>query len=388
MARDPMKVLHLIKALGRGGAEVLLAEGLAVADRERFEYSYGYIQSYPDDVVESLRAQGVRVDCFHLNGNLQMLLGARRVARYLREHGIDLVHAHLPMAGIVARLAGRMANVPVVYTEHGTPHQYHPALKRLHRLTWQWQEQVVAISDDVSESIHDHIGRRVPVETVWNGVNTSVFKPTHHQEYKVRDALGIPPDAPLVGTVAVFRDTPQKRLDVWLDAARLISDEIPGTHFLMVGDGLLRSKLEAQVAALGLVEVVHFAGRQVDVRPYLAAMDLFLMSSAYEGFGIAPVEAMAMEVAVVATNVEGIRNVVSNGETGLLGAFDENAAQTLARLVVELIQHPERRRRLAVAGRRSAVEKFSIERMQRELEAIYDRVVTRQHRQVISPHGN
>src|SRR5690606_28012535 len=92
-------------------------------------------------------------------------------------------------------------------------------------------------------------------------------------------------------------------------------------------------------------------------------------------FGLAPVEAMAMEVAVVATDVEGVRNVVTAGETGMLGAFDEHVADTLTDLVVGLIRAPERRKALASAGRREAVARFSIERMQRELEAIYEQVI-------------
>src|SRR5690606_15988385 len=167
-----MKVLHLIKALGRGGAEVLLTEGLGVADRDRFSYSYAYLQSKPDDVAADLRAQGARVDCFHLDSNLSTLLGARRVARHLREHQVDLVHAHLPVAGVVARLAGRLAAVPVVYTEHAPASSYHPLVRLLGRLTWRWQDRVVAISKDVSDSIRAHAGEVVPVRTVWNGVNT------------------------------------------------------------------------------------------------------------------------------------------------------------------------------------------------------------------------
>src|SRR5690606_27090970 len=115
-----------------------------------------------------------------------------------------------------------------------------------------------------------------------------------------------PEDAPVVGTVAVLRDGPAKRLDIWLDAARRIYEKKCDTCFIIVGDGASRPGLEAKVSSFGMSEVVHFVGKQTDVRPYLAALDVFLMSSAYEGFGIALVEAMAMENAVVATNVEGV----------------------------------------------------------------------------------
>ena len=369
------KVLHIIKALGRGGAEVLLAEGLGAADRDRFAYSYAYLQTLPDDVAEDLRRQGAQVHCFRLDGKLKMMLGARSIAEYLREENIELVHAHLPVAGVIARLVGRLASVPVVYTEHNLLEGYHPVTRRLNLLTWPWQAQVVAISDDVAASVARHAGRRVPVRTIWNGVNTARFAPECFSHQEARAQFGIPADSPLVGTVAVFRDTPQKRLDVWLEAAHAIHAAEPETHFLLVGDGPVRSELEARATEFGLANVVHFAGRQCDVRPFLAAMDIFLMSSAYEGFGIALVEAMAMEVAVVATNVEGVRNIVSPGETGLLAQFDEDVAKVLGELCVELIRNRSRQRQVAGAGRKVAVEKFSMQRMQRELEALYQEVL-------------
>ena len=376
----PIRVLHIIKALGRGGAEVLLVEGLAAADRDRFDFRYGFIQSRPDEVANDLRARNAPVHCFHLDGNLKMLLGAIRVARFLKRERIDLVHAHLPMAGVVARMAGRLAGVPVVYTEHSLPDRNRPLLRQLCRQTWCWQREVIAISEDVARSIGHVYGDRVPVRTVWNGVNSAWFEPSAITKSEGREQAQIPESAHVVGTVAVFRDAPEKRLDIWLQAAQRIHQVVPHAHFLLVGDGPLRGRLEEQAADLGIGGVTHFVGRQADVRPFLAAMDVFLMSSAFEGFGIAPVEAMAMGVPVVATDVEGVRNVIDHGRTGLLAAFDANVAQSLAASVVSLLENPERRAALASDGRREVEQRFSIVRMQRELEEIYERVILN-HRQ-------
>ena len=359
---------------------MLLVEGLAVADRDRFDLRYGFIQSRPDEVASDLRARNAPVHCFQLNGNLKMLLGANRVARFLQRERIDLVHAHLPMAGVVARMAGRMAGVPVVYTEHSLPDRNRPLLRKLCRQTWCWQAEVIAISEDVARSIGHVYGDQVPVRTVSNGVNPTWFEPSAFTKARGRKQVQIPESAHVVGTVAVFRDTPEKRLDIWLRAAQRIHQAVPHAHFLLVGDGPLRGRLEEQAAELGIRDVTHFIGRQADVRPFLAAMDVFLMSSAYEGFGIAPVEAMAMEVPVVATDVEGVRNVIDHERTGLLAAFDANVAQSLATSVVSLLENPERRTALALEGRREVEQRFSIVRMQRELEEIYERVIL-EHRQ-------
>ena len=358
----------------------MLAEALGVADRQRFEYRYGYLQTRPADVANDLRAQGACVECFNLDNNVSILLGARRIARYIEEHDIKLVHAHLPLAGFVARLAGRLKRVPVVYTEHSPIERYHPIVRRLNVLSWRWQDQVFAISRDVEESIRRHCGGSVPVRTIWNGVNTDRFAPDIIERADARRRIGIPEDALVVGTVAVLRPSPAKRLDIWLDAARIVREREPRAEFVIVGDGSQREQLEARAKALGLADAVRFVGKQEDVRPYLAALDVFLMSSAYEGFGIALVEAMAMGVPVVATNVEGVRNIVTSGESGLLCAFDEHVAENLADRTLRLLADPALRTNLAAAGREVAVERFSIGRMQAELEAIYGEVVAANER--------
>jgi len=220
----------------------------------------------------------------------------------------------------------------------------------------------------------------VPVRTIWNGVNTDRFAPDIIERADARRRIGIPEDALVVGTVAVLRPSPAKRLDIWLDAARIVREREPRAEFVIVGDGSQREQLEARAKALGLADAVRFVGKQEDVRPYLAALDVFLMSSAYEGFGIALVEAMAMGVPVVATNVEGVRNIVTSGESGLLCAFDEHVAENLADRTLRLLADPALRTNLAAAGREVAVERFSIGRMQAELEAIYGEVVAANER--------
>src|SRR3712207_3826346 len=116
-AAEKIRVFHLIKGLGRGGAEMLLPEGLRFADRDRFEYSYGYFLPWKNAMVEALETQGVEVTCFGGRNNLQILLAARVVAAHLKRARIDLVHGHLPIAGVVGRIAARLAGIPMVYTE-------------------------------------------------------------------------------------------------------------------------------------------------------------------------------------------------------------------------------------------------------------------------------
>src|SRR5690349_1375492 len=138
-----IKVLHLIKSLNRGGAETLLAEGHRCADHARFEFSYGYFNPALNALVPTLRAEGAEVTCFGASNHITMLMRARRVARHLREHEIDLVHCHLPTAGVVGRVAARMAGVPLVYTEHNKVEWYRWVTFWMNARTYSWQHRVI-----------------------------------------------------------------------------------------------------------------------------------------------------------------------------------------------------------------------------------------------------
>ena len=368
-----IRVFHLIKSLGRGGAEMLLPEGLRFADRARFAYGYGYFLPWKDAMVASLESQSAEVTCFSARSNATILLAARQVAGHLKSWKADLLHCHMPMAGAVGRVAGKLAGIPVVYTEHNKMERFHPLTRWLNLTTWRWQEQVIAVSGDVADSIRAHADSRVPVRVVLNGINVDYFRRDRADREAVRRCFGIPMHAPVVGTVAVFRV--QKRLQDWLEAARRLREGYPDIHFLLVGDGPLRKELLAHTARLGLQEVVHFAGLQDDVRPYLAAMDVYMMSSLFEGLPVALLEAMSMECAVVCTAVGGIPEAVSDDENGFL--VEPCNPELLAQVTGAVLASPERLRRCGEQARRTVEERFSMWRMTQELEATYLDVVSR-----------
>ena len=374
-AGERLRVFQLIKSLGRGGAETLLLENLRFGDRQRFEYEYGYFLPWKNALVQSLEGQGATVSCFSARSNVSILLAARQVARRLEETKADLLHCHLPIAGVVGRLAGRMAGVPVVYTEHNKMERYHPVTRRLNLSTWSMQQRVFAVSEDVADSVRTHADLRVPVEVVLNGVDVGRFDRGGAETgaAALRRELAIPADAPVVGTVAVFRR--QKRIDEWLEAARTLAARHPEMHFLLVGDGPLREELHQQSATLGLDGKVHWVGLQSDVRPYLAAMDVYMMSSIVEGLPIALLEAMSMKCTVVSTAVGGIPELVTEGTSGFLAPPER--PDLLADVVSRVIASPAVLRSSGEAARRTVEERFSIRRMTQQLEDAYVDVVER-----------
>lgn len=335
-------------------------------------YAVGYFLPWKDALAGEVESAGAPVTCFHARSNPALLAAVPRVATWLRDDGADLVHAHLPLAGVVARLAGRLAGVPVVYTEHNLQERYHPLTRRANAWTWGWQDRVVAVSGEVAASIRRHLGERVTIQVVRNGIEVGSAPPAE-RVLAVRRRFDLRDGAPVVGTVAVLRS--QKRLDIWLRAARRIADELPAARFLIVGDGPLRSELEEEAQRLGLAERVRFAGLQEDVAPFFAAFDLYLMSSQFEGLPLALLEAMAAGVPVVATAVGGIPEALADGHEGVLVAAGD--ADVLAGEAVRLLAAPDRRRTMAAAARRRVEADFGIARMARELEEIYVDVLRR-----------
>jgi glycosyltransferase involved in cell wall biosynthesis len=267
----------------------------------------------------------------------------------------DLIHAHMPVAGILARCIGRWYDTPVIYTEHNLQERYHPLTRWLNGATYGWNDYVLTVSGEVSASIvRLKLDRKTQVETLLNGVPVERVRAEAAHLNGLREELEIPPDHLIVGTVAVF--TPKKRLQDWLEVAAQVISQRDDVTFLMVGHGPEEKALKAKVQALGLTERVRMPGFRPDGRRVLGLMDVYLMSSAFEGLPIALLEAMALGKPIVATTVGGIPEVVQDGQEGFLtpvGAID-----TLAGHSLNLLADPQRRQQMGQCGAKKVAGDF------------------------------
>jgi glycosyltransferase involved in cell wall biosynthesis len=287
--------------------------------------------------------------------------------RWIESEQLDLLHCHLPLAGIAGRFAGRWARVPVIYTEHNLQERYHPLTRWANRSTWTLQRAVVAVSSEVAASIARHMPDRPAVHVVPNGIDVEAFRIESGDRQRIRRELGVSDHEIVVGTVAVMR--PQKRLDLWLQTLRHVVDQGVAVIGLIVGDGPLRADLERHAAELSLTGRVRFPGLQSPIAPWLAAMDLFLITSEFEGLPLALLEAMASRLPVVATAVGGIPEVIEDGRSGVLVPIPD--PRWLAERARELLLDPERRREMGLEAKRRVEREFSVERMAQELEREY-----------------
>lgn len=369
---EPVHTLQIIKSLGRGGAETLLSETYSFHDRTQFTFHYIYFLPWKNQLVGSIEKQGAKVCCLPATNNIQLLLKAGAVANYVKKNNIRLIHAHLPWAGVLARIVGKMTGVPVIYTEHNKLERYHFLTRWLNVATYPLLTCIVSVSYDVEKSIRQFSPKlRTTLQTILNGVNVEHFAPNKSLGVVVRRELNVAEGAIVFGTVAVFRT--QKRLDIWIGIAAEIIKERPQVRFIIVGDGPMKDQLINRIRELNLSERIFLVGLKEEVRPYLAAMDVYMMSSVFEGLPVALLEAMSMGLPVASTNAGGIKEVVRDGIDGLL--CDVQEPEKLKYLAFELIDAASKRDELGRQARRRIIESFSMKRMVSELENLYKYVL-------------
>ncbi|MFN4000471.1 glycosyltransferase [Algoriphagus sp.] len=408
MSEKRIKVLHLIKSLGRGGAEKLIPETALIHDQRKFEFHCLYFYFQKNNIIDELEAAGITV---HLipSSNLGLFLQVQKVRKFIKENGFDIIHAHLPWAGILARFVGGKFPIPIVYTEHNTWERYNKVSYWGNRITFKQQDVAVAVSNEVALSMQLNSffdpyqrGGRLKIKVVQNGVNTEEFRKEtedRRQMLRLRSAqatedgrgmsdastsclpdrqalsmtvaLNIPEGVAVIGKVAVFRS--QKRLWLWVEVALRILEKQPEVHFLLVGDGDWRGRIEKQINESGKAQNFHLVGVQKHVIPYLSRMDIYLSSSEFEGLPIAMLEAMSCEVPVVATRAGGIGEVIQHGVQGFLTEVENWEA--LESYCIQLLEDRELHKKMALAARERVIEKFSMKRMVGELEVIYREVL-------------
>lgn len=365
---EKIKILHIIKSLGRGGAEMLLPETLKEHNKDKFEFHYIYFLPWKNQMVEAIEKSGGKVTCFAAKNNIQLLLQFSKIIKYCKENKIQIIHAHLPWAGFVSRLVHMITKIPVFYTEHNLQERYHFITKNLNKWSFNFQTFGIGVSDDVTQSIKKNINPKITVNTILNGVNTISFQRNNSQsKNKIREQFGLPEDAFVIGTVAVFRF--QKRLDLWLEILAESINLNPKIYGIIVGAGPLESLLHQKHVALGLEGKVFFAGLQTNVKPFYEAMDVFMMSSSFEGLPIALLEAMSMSCAIVSTNAGGIKEVLRHGEDGLIEVVDD--WKKLSNSILLLVNDNEKLNYFQNNARDRVVTSFSIKTMVAQLEKLY-----------------
>lgn len=371
-----MRVVHIIKATRVAGAESHLLALLAGLRARRYDARL-IVLVEPDKPMDGYAAQlqtrQIPVERLPVRGDFDagLLLRLRVVLRALRP---DIVHTHLIHADLFGGLAARLAGVRVVVSSRHNDDAFRRRLpvKLLNRVLWRMMDAGIPISDSITHfSIEVEGAPPHKLRRVYYGLEAG---PPLDRAAARRDILGergLPPDSLLVGTVC--RLVEQKGVRYGLEAFLQIAADFPQAHLLIAGQGPLEAELRTLAAPLA--ERVHFLGWRDDTPRLMAALDVLLVPSLWEGFGLVILEAMAQQTPVIGSAASAIPEIIVDGETGLLAP--PRSPDKLADALRTLLADAPMRYHLGLLARDRLESFFNAARMADETAALYEELYAR-----------
>ena len=359
----------MVQSLNHGGCERDAAKIALGLDRSRFEPHVGILREGGFRIPE-VRAAGVPVVHFPVTSfmNTSVLEAARKLGAYIRQHGIQLLHAFDVPTDIFAAPVARWHRVPAVITSQlSFRNMYSSREQMLLRVTDRLSDTVVVNSQAVGSSLEREVGLSPKkIYLCYNGVNLSEFFPkVVERPEALRDASLI------IGSVCVMR--PEKRMDWVIRAFAEVRKTNSGARLLLVGSGPESENLAALRDSLGLKDVCVFAPGQPDVADWMRMMDIYINSSNSESFPNGLLEAMACGCCVIGSRVGGIPELVSDGENGL--TFDPNKMEDLTEALRLVASDSARRQRFKEKALETARERFSMKINLQRTEALYSELL-------------
>lgn len=387
MSNTQIPVLHAITRLIIGGAQETAIFTAALLDPARFAVHLlcGPQTGSEGSLIEEARARGIPLTILpQLVRQIdprQDLTALIKLTRFIRQNRFAIVHTHSSKAGILGRLAARMAGTPlIVHTIHGWSfHDYMAAPVRwtyilLERLTARFTDALIVVArPDIDKGLRAGIGQPQQYRLIRSAIPLDEFDPAEFDRAAVRRELGLPLDAPVLGNVGRF--SAQKNPLDWVRVAGRVARARPDCHFLLVGDGPLRGQVEAALAAEGIAQRTVLTGLRRDVPRMLAAMDVFLLTSLWEGLPRVIPQAMAMAVPVVANRADGVAEAIQHGQTGYL--VEPGDLESMAAHCLTLLNEPARRHEMGQRGRAYARREFDVQQMVAQIAALYDELAQR-----------
>jgi glycosyltransferase involved in cell wall biosynthesis len=377
--RRPSRVLHVLSGGTIGGCEQHVLALLTHLDRTRFEPWLACFEAEPDEATPMLpmfRAAGVRTIDLRATRRTDPA-AVWRFGRLLRRGRFDIVHAHSFRTELASTLLGRVAGMApvVVRTVYNVDEFYtSPCYAPLAKLSARGLNRIIAISDAVADFLRSDAGLPAEkIERIYYGIDPAPYQPDMPPPSRRTD--GDPLKRPTIGMVA--RLAPQKGHRVLFDALPAVRASLPDVMVRLIGHEELSTAAELREYATmrGVADLVRFEGFRADIPQVMADLDVFVLPSLWEGFGLVLVEAMAAGRPVVASAVGPIPEIVIDGETGLLVPPDDAAA--LADAIVRLLREPDRAAAMGRAGRARVERELQLDTMIARTEAVYDRLLGR-----------
>ncbi|MFA5411259.1 MAG: glycosyltransferase family 4 protein [Candidatus Omnitrophota bacterium] len=321
-----LNLLYVITKLELGGAQKQLLSLISSLDKERFNL-FLFTAKEGMLIPDALSVKGLNLKSSrYLERPINFLkdfLALIEIYRFIKKNNIAIVHTHSSKAGILGRIAARLAGVKsIIHTVHGWPfNDYQQALFRrlfilMERLAGKFTSRLIVVScHDRQKGLKERIGREDKYSLIRYGIDKREFSVTNQG---IREKFGISSQDLIVTNISCFK--PQKSPLDFIKLAYLVNQALPGVKFLLVGDGALRKKIENLVLRLNLQNKVILTGWRRDIPEILSVTDVLALTSLWEGLPIVVLEAMAAGCPAVVTATGGVEEAVIDGKTGFMVA--------------------------------------------------------------------
>jgi glycosyltransferase involved in cell wall biosynthesis len=365
---EKIRILHCLETIGPGGVEQRRLSIARYLNHDQFDQVLTcskVIGSFDRKLIQA----GTPVKVIGVLGSLFNFGYYKRLIKEVRLFKPHIIHGAVFEGVISAVVGGIFGRVPIIIIEE-TSEPINRSWRGhfLFRLLSMFADAVVA----TSPAVYDYITQVVKISKskthlIVNGAELPL-EPEAERVKECRTTFDLPDTDFIVGSVGRMLDN-TKLFSVLIKAFAEFQKNKPDSKLILVGDGTDKEMLVQLSMDLGIGSKTIFAGHQRDVRPFYKAMNLFVLSSSHEGFGMAAVEAMFFGLPVVATRVGGLKQIVVDGETGIL--IEAGQVTELCEAITYLYHHPKEATQMGIKGKQRAYEKYSAERYVKDVEMLY-----------------
>lgn len=364
-----MRILFINSIQMFGGGEVWMLRTLR-ALQERGQQVWLCCRP-ATELAKRAVAQGVPVKFLTFRGDFDPFTIAQ-LAWFMKEERIEVVLTNmdkeLRLSGIAAKIAGVQAVIPRRGIDYPLKNRWR------YRLAYNvLATRVIANSEATKQALLRNAPWLDPkrIEVIYNGIDMQPFLQPSRRCLRIE--WGVPPEAPLLGFVGQLDE--RKGIGVLLKAFDRVHRQVPQVRLAVVGRGPLQEMIENEVRRQNWGDAILLPGFIDDVASVMQAIDILLLPSLWEGFGIVLIEAMAAGKPAISTNISSMPEIIVDGQTGYLVPPDD--AEKLADCAAELLQNPELHEQFGRAGRERVIELFTIERMIDQLENLFQREISK-----------
>lgn len=386
-AYPPIRMLHVITRLIRGGADENTLYTVRGLDKRRYEVDLAVGDGSELNHVGDLDGVGVHVirELVREPHPIKDLIALVKLAGLIRRGRYQIVHTHTAKGGFLGRLAAAMVGAPIIiHTVHGVTFHEHlsPGSRRfylaLERIAARFTHQFVAVGEDVKRKyVREGIGEEGAYETIYSGMPLREYleagRMTAAERDGLRRELGFGPEHRVVVMAARLEE--RKGHTYLFDAVSRLAPQHPGLRLLVLGDGPLLAALQQRCRELGIGGIVHFLGHRHDLPRVLAASDVSVLTSLWEGLPRVLVQSAAVGRPILTFDVEGAWEVVREGRNGYV--VPTRDVDAFAGRLDELLRERERARALGEAGRDEVGDRWTVETMLERLDDLYQRLAAR-----------